>query len=65
MVASSELTSSSSKYGVVKVLVEDARNIVNAAVMMVEQADRVRGLYTLQPAPASLAEYPKFSGKDT
>ena len=31
---------------------------------MVEAEDRSRGLYTLQAAPASLLEYPKFSGKD-
>ena len=29
-----------------------------------ESEDRARGLYTLQLAPASLLEYPKFSGRD-
>ena len=65
MVASSQLQSSTPEYGVIKALVEDTRNIVDAAIIMVEQADRDRGLYTLQPAPTSLAEYPKFGGKDS
>jgi len=55
---------SSSDYGVIKKLVEDTRDIVEAAIIMVERADRDRCLYTLQPAPTSLAEYPKFGGKD-
>ena len=38
---------------------------MEAAIIMVERADRDRCLYTLQPAPTSLAEYPKFSGKDS
>ena len=47
MVSSSQLQSSTSDYGVIKKLVEDTRNIVEAAIIMVEQADRDRCLYTL------------------
>ena len=64
MVSSSDLQSSTSNYGVIKTLVEDTRDIVDQAIMVVELADKERGLFTLQPAPVSLAEYPKFAGKD-
>ena len=65
MIASSEMQSTTSKYGVIKAMVEDTKNIVDTSILMVEHADKERGLYSLQPTPASLAEYPKFSGKDT
>ena len=39
LVASSELTNPTSRYGVIKGLVEDTSTIVEAAIIMVEQAD--------------------------
>ena len=56
---------SSPLYNEVKTLVEETKDEVTAAMQIVEAKDRGRGLYTLQDAPNSLLEYPKFQGRDS
>jgi hypothetical protein len=63
--ATSELNTSGSRYLTVKTWVEDTKDEVIGAMQTVEAEDRARGLYTLQTAPTSLLEYPKFSGNDS
>ena len=64
VLASGELTSSASQYNEVRQLVEGTKYHVTSAMQVVEAEDRSRGLYAVQAAPASLLEYPKFSGRD-
>ena len=65
VLVSAELSSSGSQYNEVRQLVEGTKEHVTSAMQTVEAEDRVRGLYTLQVTPASLLEYPKFSGRDS
>ena len=39
----------------------ETKDEVTDAIQIVEAEDRARGLYTLQVAPTSLLEYPKFA----
>ena len=60
-----ELSSPGSWYNEVKQSVEETKDEVTAAIQIVEAENRGRGLYTLQVAPTSLLEYPKFAGRDS
>ena len=61
VLAVGDLSSSSSRYNKVRLLdVEGTKDYVTSAMQVFEAEDRSTGLYT----PASLLEYPKFSGKD-
>ena len=65
VLVSAELSSSRSRYNEVRQLVDGTKEHVTSAMQTVEAEDRARGLYSLQVAPASLLEYPKFSGRDS
>jgi hypothetical protein len=65
VLVSGELSRSGSRYNEVRQLVESTKEHVTSAMQTVETEERARGLYTLQVTPASLLEYPKFSGRDS
>jgi hypothetical protein len=63
--ARDELSSSGSNYLDIHDYIEDTKVSVDSAIATVEAEDKKRGLYSLQIAPVSLMEYPKFAGLDS
>ena len=63
--ANDELSSSGSKYLDICGYIQETKVSVDSAIATVVAEDKRRGLYSLQIAPVSLMEYPKFAGLDS
>jgi hypothetical protein len=63
--ARDDLSRSGSNYLELDDYIEDTKARVDDTIAMVEAEDKRRGLYSLQVAPVSLMEYPKFAGLDS